>query len=95
MWCAQSERNGHGPRRTTANEIKKAPEVPFSFDIGGEGGIVRGCAAHPSLTLGTASAKALRRPSPMLRIGSSNPLIPYLGFESPLRGCHDRVIETD
>jgi hypothetical protein len=33
---------------------------------GGEGGIVRGCAAHPSLPLGTAVAKALRRPAPPL-----------------------------
>ena len=34
--------------------------------MGGEGGIVRGCAAHPSLTLGTAVAQALRRPAPPL-----------------------------
>src|ERR1700722_14709509 len=41
MWCAQSERNGPGLRRTMANEIKKGPEVPFKFHIGGEGGITR------------------------------------------------------
>ena len=43
----------------------------FTVD-GGEGGITRGCAAHPSLSLETAVAKALRRPSSPLRAGSSN-----------------------
>src|SRR5450631_4157329 len=37
-----------------------------SLMAGGEGGIARGCAAHPSLTLGTAVAKTLRRPAPPL-----------------------------
>jgi hypothetical protein len=30
-----------------ANEIKKGPEVPFNFHIGGEGGITRRSAPRP------------------------------------------------
>jgi len=49
---------------------------------GGETGIVRGCAAHPSLALGTAGARTRRRPSPPLRAGSANPIVHVRGFES-------------
>ena len=47
--------------------------------MGGEGGIVRGCAAYPSLTLGAAVALAssgvLRRPGGWARTSGSNPAL--------------------
>ena len=54
------------PSSTLRREWKSkgTPRVPFDFHNGGEGGIVCGCAAHPSHTLGTAGARARRRPSP-------------------------------
>jgi hypothetical protein len=61
---------------------KRDTESLLCFYIGGERGIVRGCAAHPLLTLGTVGARARRRPAPPLRGGSSNPIIHVRGFES-------------
>ena len=61
------------PPLLAAQGYRSGPKLSnLAFIFGIEGGIVRGFAAHPSLMLGTAVAKTLRRPAPPAAAGRTH-----------------------